>query len=40
MAFDKGNRPEGGFKKRGGGRRRKKFVYSVVKKTMQSTTRM
>ena len=24
MAFDKGNRPEGGFRKRGGGRRRKK----------------
>ena len=24
MAFDKGNRPEGGFKRRGGGRRRKK----------------
>ena len=24
MAYDKGNRPEGGFKKRGGGRRRKK----------------
>ena len=24
MAFEKGNRPEGGFKKRGGGRRRKK----------------
>ena len=24
MAYDKGNRPEGGFKRRGGGRRRKK----------------
>ena len=24
MAFDKANRPEGGFKRRGGGRRRKK----------------
>ncbi|MCI9490341.1 MAG: 30S ribosomal protein S18, partial [Dorea sp.] len=24
MAFDKGSRPEGGFKRRGGGRRRKK----------------
>ena len=24
MAYDKGNRPEGGFKGRGGGRRRKK----------------
>ena len=24
MAFEKGNRPEGGFRKRGGGRRRKK----------------
>ena len=26
MAFDKGNRPEGGFKRRGGGRRRKKVL--------------
>ena len=24
MAYDKSNRPEGGFKRRGGGRRRKK----------------
>ena len=24
MAYDKANRPEGGFKRRGGGRRRKK----------------
>jgi len=24
MAYEKGNRPEGGFKRRGGGRRRKK----------------
>ena len=32
MAFEKGNRPEGGFKKRGGGRRRKKVcVYCADK---------
>ena len=26
MAYDKGNRPEGGFKRRGGGRRRKNMT--------------
>ena len=32
MAYDKGNRPEGGFKRRGGGRRRKKVcVYCADK---------
>ena len=32
MAFDKANRPEGGFKRRGGGRRRKKVcVFCVAK---------
>ena len=50
MAFDKGNRPEGGFKRRGGGRRRKKVCvfcgkdnvidYSAVKRITKSTTKM
>ena len=41
MAYDKSNRPEGGFKRRGGGRRRKKVcVYSVVKRITKSITRM
>ena len=41
MAYDKGNRPEGGFKKK---RRRyaeeKKFAYSVEKRITRSITRM
>mgnify|MGYP007019988065 CR=1 FL=1 len=41
MAYDKGNRPEGGFKRRGAAdAEEKKFVYSAVKKTMKSITRM
>lgn len=40
MAYDKGNRPEGGFKRRGGGRRRKKFAYSVEKRITRSITRI
>ena len=39
MAYDKGNRPEGGFKRRGGGRRRK-YAYSVEKRITKSITRM
>ena len=29
MAYEKGSRPEGGFKRRGPARRRKKSAYSV-----------
>lgn len=32
MAYEKGGRPEGGFKRRGPARRRKKYAYSVVKR--------
>ena len=32
MAYDKGNRPEGGFKRRGGGRRRKKVLRILWKR--------
>ncbi len=39
MAYNKSERPDSPMKRRGG-RRRKKFVYSVVKKTMKSITRM
>ena len=39
MAFEKGNRPDSPMKRRGG-RRRKKFVYSVVKKTTKSITKI
>ena len=40
MAYDKGNRPEGGFKRRGGGRRRKKVCVSVEKRITKSITRI
>ena len=33
MAYDKGNRPEGGFKRRGGGRRRKKVCVFCGEKS-------
>ena len=40
MAFEKGNRPDSPMKRRGGRRRKKKFVYSVVKKTTKSITKI
>ena len=39
MAYEKGSKPEGGFKRRGPARRRKKFAYSVVKKITKSITK-
>ena len=33
MAYDKANRPEGGFKRRGGGRRRKKVCVFCGEKS-------
>ena len=35
MAYDKGNRPEGGFKRRGGGRRRKKVCVFCGKEKLR-----
>ena len=40
MAYEKGSRPEGGFKRRGPARREKKSAYSVEKKITRSITRM
>ena len=40
MAYEKGSRPEGGFKRRGPARRRKKVCVSVEKKITRSITRM
>ena len=49
MAYNKSERPDSPMKRRGGRRRKKvcvfcgkekKFVYSVVKKTTKSITRM
>ena len=41
MAYEKGSRPEGGFKKRGPARRRKKkFAYSVEKRITKSIIKM
>ena len=40
MAYEKGSRPEGGFKKRGPVRRRKKFAYSVEKRITKSIIKM
>ncbi len=40
MAYEKGSRPEGGFKRRGSGAEEKKFAYSVVKRITRSITRM
>ena len=40
MAYDKSNRPEGGFKRRGGGRRRKKVCVFCGKRITKSITRM
>lgn len=39
MAYEKGSRPEGGFKRRGPARRRKKSAYSV-EKTMSLITKI
>ena len=38
MAYDKGNRPEGGFKRRGGGRRRKKVCVFCGKENNEALT--
>ena len=40
MAYEKGSRPEGGFKKRGPARREKKFAYSVEKRITKSIIKM
>lgn len=40
MAYEKGSRPEGGFKKRGPCTQKKKFAYSVEKRITKSIIKM